>query len=95
MLSNVGPAQVLEGLKHYFLLDRGDLLAAFLDTAEAELAKPAVDISVPRLQSLLELGTVLFSELSPLHHSTTPSPFSPYCSPTSAYECLSASLLCQ
>ncbi|KAK9863562.1 hypothetical protein WJX84_003827 [Apatococcus fuscideae] len=52
----LGLLQVLEALKHYFLLDRGDLLAAFLDTAEAELAKPAVDISVPRLQSLLELA---------------------------------------
>ena len=68
------PAQVLEGLKHYFLLDRGDLLAAFLDTAEAELAKPAVDISVPRLQSLLELGTFLFSEISPLPHKPPPPP---------------------
>ena len=47
---------VLQALKHYFMLDRGDLLLSFLDTAEDEMAKPLQQASLPRLQTLLDLG---------------------------------------
>ncbi|KAK9817974.1 hypothetical protein WJX72_005158 [[Myrmecia] bisecta] len=52
----LGLGDTLAALKHYFLLDRGDLLISFMDTAEEELAKPATDVSVARLQALLELA---------------------------------------
>ena len=59
---DLGLNHTLEALKHYFLLDKGDLLVSFLDTAEEELAKPASEVSVIRLQSLLDLGEpLLFS----------------------------------
>ena len=45
-----------QALKHYFMLDRGDLLLSFLDTAEDEMAKPLQQGSLPRLQTLLDLG---------------------------------------
>ena len=54
---DLGLNRTLAALKHYFLLDQGDLLVTFLDTAEEELAKPASQVSVIRLQSLLDLGT--------------------------------------
>lgn len=53
---DLGLNKTLAALKHYFLLDQGDLLVTFLDTAEEELAKPASQVSVIRLQSLLDLG---------------------------------------
>ncbi len=46
----------LGALKAYLLLARGDTLTTFLDTADAELARPAAELSASRLQSLLELG---------------------------------------
>ena len=52
----LGLNRTLAALKHYFLLDQGDLLVSFLDTAEEELSKPASQVSVIRLQSLLDLG---------------------------------------
>ena len=52
----LGLNNTLAALKHYFLLDKGDLLLTFLDTAEEELSKPASEVSVIRLQSLLDLG---------------------------------------
>lgn len=56
---DLGLNHTLAALKHYFLLDKGDLLVSFLDTAEEELAKPASEVSVIRLQSLLDLGQPL------------------------------------
>ena len=53
---DLGLNHTLAALKHYFLLDQGDLLLSFLDSAEEELAKPAGQVSVIRLQSLLDLG---------------------------------------
>ena len=44
----------LQSLKHYFLLDHGDFLVHFLDSACDELAKPSTDISLPKLQGLLD-----------------------------------------
>jgi gamma-tubulin complex component 2 len=46
----------LRSLKHYFLLDQGDFLVHFMDIAGEELARPSAEISVPRLESLLELA---------------------------------------
>eukprot|EP00899_Mesostigma_viride_P008784 jgi/Mesvir1/17907/Mv12973-RA.1 len=46
----------LRSLKHYFLADQGDLLVLFMDMAGPELAKPAAEISLTKLQSLLELS---------------------------------------
>jgi len=53
---DLGLNNTLAALKHYFLLDKGDMLLSFLDTAEEELSKPASEVSVIRLQSLLDLG---------------------------------------
>lgn len=47
---------LLQALKHYFLMDRGDLLESFLDSAEDEMAKPQGQVSLPRLQTLMDLG---------------------------------------
>jgi len=46
----------LHFLKRYFLLRQGDFLVHFLDVAGEELARPAADVSVERLQSMLELS---------------------------------------
>ena len=46
----------LRSLKKYFLLHQGDFLVHFVDIAGAELARPAPDVSVERLQSMLELS---------------------------------------
>ena len=62
MQQDLGLNRTLEALKHYFLLDQGDLLVTFLDTAEEELVKPASQVSVIRLQSLLDSG-----KLQPMH----------------------------
>ena len=64
---DLGLNHTLAALKHYFLLDKGDLLLSFLDSAEEELAKPAAQVSVIRLQSLLDLGEYLLAthNLSP------------------------------
>ena len=56
---DLGLNHTLAALKHYFLLDKGDLLLSFLDSAEEELAKPAAQVSIIRLQSLLDLGEIL------------------------------------
>jgi len=53
----------VQALKHYFLIDRGDLLLSFLDSAEAEMAKPQQHVSLPRLQTLLDLGELLILEI--------------------------------
>lgn len=53
---DLGLNNTLAALKHYFLLDKGDLLVSFLDNAEEELSKPASEVSVIRLQSLLDLA---------------------------------------
>ena len=46
----------LHSIKHYFLLDQGDLLVHFMDMAQDELYKPMKEILSQRLQSLLELA---------------------------------------
>lgn len=46
----------LRSMKHYLLLDQGDFLVHFMDIARDELAKRPEDISVEKLQSLLDLA---------------------------------------
>ena len=51
-----GLCDTLGALKSYFLLARGDLFTTFAYVAEAELDKNASEVTLTRLQSLLELG---------------------------------------
>lgn len=46
----------LHSLKHYFLMDQGDLMVHFMDMAREELCKPMSEILPQRLESLLELA---------------------------------------
>jgi gamma-tubulin complex component 2 len=46
---------LFRSIKRYFLLDQSDFLTHFLDLAGDELKKPIHDISLTKLQSLLEL----------------------------------------
>ncbi|KAL6132397.1 hypothetical protein ACLB2K_064640 [Fragaria x ananassa] len=46
----------LRSIKHYLLLDQGDFLVHFMDIARDELMKKLDDISVEKLQSLLDLA---------------------------------------
>lgn len=45
----------LRSLKHYFFLDRSDFFSYFLDLSAPELRKPAKNVNVGKLQSLLDL----------------------------------------
>ena len=58
----------LRAMKRYFLLDKGDFLVHFTDNAGEELARRAPDISVPRLQSLLELSLKLSTASTDPHN---------------------------
>ncbi|KAI8007559.1 Gamma-tubulin complex component 2 [Camellia lanceoleosa] len=46
----------LRSIKHYLLLDQGDFLVHFMDIARDELLKKPDEISVEKLQSLLDLA---------------------------------------
>ncbi|XP_010549777.1 PREDICTED: gamma-tubulin complex component 2 [Tarenaya hassleriana] len=46
----------LRSIKHYLLLDQGDFLVHFMDIAREELNKKSSEISVEKLQSLLDLA---------------------------------------
>ncbi|XP_030472252.1 gamma-tubulin complex component 2 [Syzygium oleosum] len=46
----------LRSMKHYLLLDQGDFLVHFMDIARDELSKKLDEISVEKLQSLLDLA---------------------------------------
>ncbi|XP_038703949.1 gamma-tubulin complex component 2 isoform X2 [Tripterygium wilfordii] len=46
----------LRSIKHYLLLDQGDFLVHFMDIARDELVKKLDEISVEKLQSLLDLA---------------------------------------
>ncbi|KAF4368448.1 gamma-tubulin complex component 2 [Cannabis sativa] len=46
----------LRSIKHYLLLDQGDFLVHFMDIAKDELTKKLDEISVEKLQSLLDLA---------------------------------------
>ncbi|VDK33059.1 unnamed protein product [Taenia asiatica] len=45
---------ILKSIKRYFLLDQGDFIVHFMDTAAAELKKPVSQVSISGLNSLLE-----------------------------------------
>ena len=59
MMQRQGLPDMLQAFKSYFLLARGDLFTTFLELAEAELERNAADVTVTRLQSLLELGRLM------------------------------------
>ncbi|XP_019104417.1 gamma-tubulin complex component 2 isoform X2 [Beta vulgaris subsp. vulgaris] len=46
----------LRSIKHYLLLDQGDFLVHFMDIAREELTKKNEEISVEKLQSLMDLA---------------------------------------
>lgn len=46
----------LRSIKHYLLLDQGDFLVHFMDIAREELIKKPDEISIEKLQSLLDLA---------------------------------------
>ena len=45
----------LRSLKHYFFLDRSDFFSYFLELTHSELKKPARNVNVGKLQSLLDI----------------------------------------
>ncbi|KAI4264949.1 MAG: hypothetical protein L6R38_009747 [Xanthoria sp. 2 TBL-2021] len=45
----------LQSMKHYFFLDHSDFFTYFLDLSASELKKPARNVNVSKLQSLLDL----------------------------------------
>lgn len=45
----------LRSLKHYFFLDRSDFFSYFLEISGSELKKPARDVNLGKLQSLLDI----------------------------------------
>lgn len=54
----------LKSVKHYFLLDQGDLIVTFLTLCEKELNKDISDVIKGRLESLLDLALRLSSAVS-------------------------------
>ena len=46
----------LASMKHYFFLDRGDFFVHFVDIAEEELEKQHKNVSIEKLESLLEMA---------------------------------------
>lgn len=62
----------LRSIKHYLLLDQGDFLVHFMDIACDELAKTPNEISVEKLQSLLDLALrSTAAAADPLHEDVT------------------------
>ncbi|KAL4578672.1 hypothetical protein LXL04_014801 [Taraxacum kok-saghyz] len=62
----------LRSIKHYLLLDQGDFLVHFMDIARDELDKPPNEISVEKLQSLLDLALrSTAAAADPLHEDVT------------------------
>lgn len=45
----------LRSLKHYFFLDRSDFFSYFLELTHSELKKPAKNVNIGKLQSLLDI----------------------------------------
>eukprot|EP01104_Vermistella_antarctica_P007997 TRINITY_DN1988_c0_g1_i3.p1 TRINITY_DN1988_c0_g1~~TRINITY_DN1988_c0_g1_i3.p1 ORF type:complete len:712 (-),score=144.71 TRINITY_DN1988_c0_g1_i3:263-2398(-) len=68
----------LKSVKHYFMLHKGDFLVHFMDTAEPELRKPASDIAIGKLQSLLELSVRTSSAASDEFHDDLKCVLSPH-----------------
>lgn len=58
----------LRSIKHYLLLDQGDFLVHFLDMAREELLKKPDEISVEKLQSLLDLALRSTAAVADTYH---------------------------
>jgi gamma-tubulin complex component 2 len=54
----------LKSVKHYFLLDQGDFIVAFLTLCEKELSKDVGDVIQGRIESLMDLALRLSSAIS-------------------------------
>ncbi|CAK7325974.1 unnamed protein product [Dovyalis caffra] len=62
----------LRSIKHYLLLDQGDFLVHFMDIAWDELTKKLDEISVEKLQSLLDLALrTTAAAVDPCHEDLT------------------------
>ncbi|MFS7916904.1 putative gamma-tubulin complex component protein [Helianthus anomalus] len=62
----------LRSIKHYLLLDQGDFLVHFMDIARDELSKTPNEISVEKLQSLLDIALrSTAAAADPLHEDVT------------------------
>ncbi|KAG5071706.1 hypothetical protein JHK86_006917 [Glycine max] len=62
----------LRSIKHYLLLDQGDFLVHFMDIARDELAKKLDEVSVEKLQSLLDLALrTTAAAADPFHEGLT------------------------
>ncbi|TKY68744.1 Gamma-tubulin complex component 2 [Spatholobus suberectus] len=62
----------LRSIKHYLLLDQGDFLVHFMDIARDELAKKPDEVSVEKLQSLLDLALrTTAAAADPFHEGLT------------------------
>ncbi|XP_011015009.1 PREDICTED: gamma-tubulin complex component 2 [Populus euphratica] len=62
----------LRSIKHYLLLDQGDFLVHFMDIARDELTKKFDEISVEKLQSLLDLALrTTAAAVDPCHEDLT------------------------
>ncbi|EGX49138.1 hypothetical protein TWF173_009109 [Orbilia oligospora] len=55
LLTTHGLRARLRSLKHYFFLDQSDFFSYFLELGTSELKKPAKNVNVAKLQSLLDL----------------------------------------
>ncbi|KVI05751.1 Spc97/Spc98 [Cynara cardunculus var. scolymus] len=72
MKDKYGLVGKLRSIKHYLLLDQGDFLVHFMDIARDELAKTPNEISVEKLQSLLDLALrSTAAAADPLHEDVT------------------------
>ncbi|XP_061351089.1 gamma-tubulin complex component 2 [Gastrolobium bilobum] len=62
----------LRSIKHYLLLDQGDFLVHFMDIARDELGKKPNEVSVEKLQSLLDLALrTTAAAADPFHEGLT------------------------
>ncbi|XP_027335967.1 gamma-tubulin complex component 2 isoform X2 [Abrus precatorius] len=62
----------LRSIKHYLLLDQGDFLVHFMDIARDELTKKPDEVSVEKLQSLLDLALrTTAAAADPFHEGLT------------------------
>jgi gamma-tubulin complex component 2 len=65
-------------LKRYFLLDQGDFLVHFMDTAESELVKLLEDVSRGRTQHWLKMAVQLTDATSDITNTAAPQPLMPH-----------------
>ena len=56
LLGEMQLVERLQSMKHYFLMDQGDLYVNFMDLAEDELRQEMRAVSKPRIEALLQLA---------------------------------------